>query len=96
MFTQLGFPDAAFWVSSAQSELGAKLKDEEARIEAVARNTVFFLGDGMSLSTITAARILKGQLGKSPFGEEATLSFEEFPNIGISKVCPFSMFTFSS
>lgn len=39
----------------------------------------------MGMSTITAARIYKGQQkGKS--GEEETLTFDEFPHTGLSKV----------
>ena len=43
-----------------------------------AKNVILFVGDGMGLSTLTAARILAGQNeGKS--GEEGYLSFETFP-----------------
>lgn len=50
-----------------------------------AKNVIIFIGDGMGISTVTAARIYKGQkAGKS--GEEATLTFEEFPHTGLSKV----------
>lgn len=43
-----------------------------------AKNVILFVGDGMGLSTLTAARILAGQNeGKS--GEEGYLSFEKFP-----------------
>ena len=43
-----------------------------------AKNVILFVGDGMGISTLTAARILDGQTqGKS--GEEGYLSFEEFP-----------------
>jgi len=38
----------------------------------------------MGISTITAARILKGQLKNKP-GEETVLSFEKFPFAGLSK-----------
>jgi alkaline phosphatase len=49
-----------------------------------AKNVIVFIGDGMGMSTITAARIYKGQhTGKS--GEENQLSFEYFPNVGLSK-----------
>ena len=51
----------------------------------VAKNVILFLGDGVGVSTVTAARILKGQLQNHP-GEEDSLSFEAFPNIGLSKV----------
>ncbi|KAK3105199.1 hypothetical protein FSP39_019599 [Pinctada imbricata] len=39
----------------------------------------------MGLSTVTASRILKGQLNGKP-GEEGLLEFEKFPNIGLVKV----------
>jgi alkaline phosphatase len=39
----------------------------------------------MSLPTITASRIFKGQLEGSPYGEEAELNFEKFPHVGLSK-----------
>lgn len=40
----------------------------------------------MSLSTSTAARILKGQLEGLAFGEEGLLHYEKFPHVGLSKV----------
>lgn len=49
-----------------------------------ARNVILFLGDGMSLETIVAARILEGQLRDEP-GEENSLSFEGFPHVALAK-----------
>ena len=49
-----------------------------------AKNIIFFVGDGMGISTITAARILEGQLKGNP-GEENRLSFENFPYLALSK-----------
>lgn len=49
-----------------------------------AKNVIVFIGDGMGMSTITAARIYKGQLA-GKFGEENQLAFEQFPNVGLSK-----------
>lgn len=49
-----------------------------------AKNVILFVGDGMGISTITAARILEGQLHGAP-GEENRLSFEEFPYVALSK-----------
>ncbi len=37
------------------------------------------------MATVTAARILKGQLEGKP-GEETKLMFETFPNVALSKV----------
>ena len=43
-----------------------------------AKNVILFVGDGMGISTLTAARILDGQM-KGNSGEEGYLSFEAFP-----------------
>lgn len=49
-----------------------------------ARNVILFVGDGMGMSTVTAARILQGQLAGKP-GEEGALAFERFPHLALSK-----------
>lgn len=49
-----------------------------------ARNIILFVGDGMGVSTVTAARILDGQNRGGP-GEDHQLSFERFPFTGFSK-----------
>lgn len=72
-----------FWKINAQVTLRDQVK--KVRNENIAKNVIFFLGDGMSIPTITAARIYLGQMG-SKSGEESTLSFEKFPHIGLSKV----------
>jgi len=49
-----------------------------------AKNVILFIGDGMNLPTVTAARILEGQsLGKK--GEEHILSFEKLPHVALAK-----------
>ncbi|XP_073970961.1 alkaline phosphatase 1 isoform X3 [Rhodnius prolixus] len=50
----------------------------------IAKNVIFFLGDGMSITTITSARILDGQRRGGP-GENNYLSWETFPFTGLSK-----------
>ncbi len=51
-----------------------------------AKNVILFVGDGMGVATITAARILDGQQKKSAYGgEENVLSFEKFPYLAHSK-----------
>lgn len=47
-------------------------------------NVIFFLGDGMGVSTVTAARIFAGQQQGQP-GEDHSLSFEAFPNVALVK-----------
>jgi alkaline phosphatase len=49
-----------------------------------ARNLILFIGDGMGVSTVTAARILAGQQ-RGESGEENLLSFEHFPYVALSK-----------
>jgi alkaline phosphatase len=76
-------PDAADpWYRAGESTLQAALARNVS--DAPARNVIIFIGDGMSLSTVTAARILEGQLRGQP-GEENALSFEKMPWTGLSK-----------
>jgi len=55
-----------------------------ARNERRAKNVILFVGDGMGVSTVTAARILEGQLRGST-GEENVLAFEKLPYLALSK-----------
>lgn len=49
-----------------------------------AKNVILFVGDGMGVSTVTASRILEGQMnGKT--GEENRLFFETLPYLALSK-----------
>lgn len=55
-----------------------------AEQQAKAKNVILFIGDGMGISTITAARIYAGQkLGQT--GEEYVQSFEKFQNVALVK-----------
>lgn len=49
-----------------------------------ARNVILFVGDGMSLATVAAARILEGQQRGEP-GEENLLHFERYPHTALAK-----------
>ncbi|AOS96240.1 Alkaline phosphatase precursor [Microbulbifer aggregans] len=57
---------------------------ESGRAMSSAKNVILFVGDGMGISTLTAARILEGQLRGEP-GEENYLSFERFPYSALIK-----------
>ncbi len=62
---------------------GATLADQ-GEPAAKAKNVILFVGDGMGVSTVTGIRILAGQMqGQS--GEDYVLSWEEFPNVALSK-----------
>lgn len=52
--------------------------------KAQAKNVILFIGDGMGISTITAARIYEGQK-RGETGEENSLSFEKFENVALVK-----------
>ncbi|XP_052774836.1 alkaline phosphatase-like [Mya arenaria] len=83
-----------FWRNQAKASLLKRANSR--RIEGVAKNVIMFLGDGMSIPTVTASRILKGQLAGNT-GEEAALSFDKFPNTGLSKTyCQDSQVTDSA
>uniref|UniRef100_G3P2E2 alkaline phosphatase n=1 Tax=Gasterosteus aculeatus aculeatus TaxID=481459 RepID=G3P2E2_GASAC len=73
---------ASYWNNKARQTLHTALNVQ--RNLKRAKNVILFLGDGMGLPTVTAARILKGQLaGKS--GEETSLVMDTFPHLGLSK-----------
>lgn len=72
-----------FWNHRAQQKLRDHLAIKQNN--NVAKNVIFFLGDGMSIPTLTAARIYLGQ-NRGQTGEESNLSFEKFPDVGLSKV----------
>lgn len=50
-----------------------------------AKNVIFFMGDGMGVSTLTAARVYLAQ-SRGIVGEEAILSWETFPYTAMSRV----------
>lgn len=54
--------------------------------QPVAKNVIIFIGDGMGVSTTTAARIYKGQKLGRVGPEGATLAWERFPSVGLFKV----------
>lgn len=50
----------------------------------LAKNVILFVGDGMGVSTVTAARIFDGQ-SQGKMGEEHYLAFEHFENVALIK-----------
>ena len=78
------------WKDVGKKELDKALKISMAKNTNIAKNIILFIGDGMSLPTLTAARIYKAQEkgrkeGKSVKGEESLLTFQSFPHVGLSK-----------
>lgn len=77
-------PESAFWYEKAQNSLRGKL--EQTLNQNQARNIIFFMGDGMSIPTLTAARTYEVEQSGLRFGERNALFFEKFPYSGLAKV----------
>ncbi|MEQ1544759.1 alkaline phosphatase [Methyloglobulus sp.] len=84
--------DKATWYAAGKAtvEKNAALRP----VTRKAKNVILFIGDGMGVSTVTAARILAGQqpdiidannTKPASSGEENSLSFELFPHLALSK-----------
>lgn len=66
------------WLKDKVSFLSA------AETKRAAKNIILFVGDGMSITTLTASRIWQGQ-GLGLLGEEHSLHFEKFPYTALIK-----------
>lgn len=72
------------WFREGAQTVNAASKVTVNNEVGAAKNVILFVGDGMGISTVTAARILAGQMeGKD--GEEHRLSFENMPFSGLVK-----------
>ncbi|NXL66112.1 PPBI1 phosphatase, partial [Chordeiles acutipennis] len=80
-------PDAEktpdYWNKGARRRLDLALALQPAARRA--KNIILFMGDGMGLPTMSAARIYKGQLAGAS-GEESVLAMETFPHVALAKV----------
>jgi alkaline phosphatase len=63
---------------------GAAQAASRGAMSGKAKNVILFVGDGMSLTTVAAARILDGQR-RGGSGEENMLSWEAFQHTALSK-----------
>lgn len=86
-FVQVSFPvkreeNRETWKRDGWSAI-ENAKREKIR-KSKAKNVILFIGDGMGVSTLTAARIFEGQR-RGESGEENRLSFEQFPYSALSK-----------
>ncbi len=70
------------WYQAGNEALQRRL--DVTTTEKPAKNVILFIGDGMGLTTISAARIFAGQ-SKGMEGEENLLAFENFPHIALVK-----------
>jgi alkaline phosphatase len=70
------------WYKEAQAKI--ELAKANKPIDTRAKNVILFVGDGMSVGTITAARIFEGQR-KGLLGEEYSLTMESLPSVALAK-----------
>ncbi|GFQ84115.1 alkaline phosphatase, placental type [Trichonephila clavata] len=70
------------WYQQAKAQLMRNLRDVDST--AIAKNIILFIGDGMGLTTVTTARILRGQQ-KGNSGEEYELAFDKFQHVALAK-----------
>ncbi|XP_004637454.1 intestinal-type alkaline phosphatase-like [Octodon degus] len=72
----------AFWNQKAAEALAAAKRLQP--IQTSAKNLIIFLGDGMGVPTVTATRILKGQM-QGQLGPETPLAMDHLPYMALSK-----------
>ncbi|XP_014386051.1 PREDICTED: intestinal-type alkaline phosphatase [Myotis brandtii] len=74
--------DPAFWNHQAAQALDTAKKLQP--IQTAAKNLILFLGDGMGVPTVSAARILKAQKN-GKLGPETPLAMDKFPFLALAK-----------
>ncbi|KAJ8936804.1 hypothetical protein NQ318_003049 [Aromia moschata] len=67
---------SSYWNQNAQNLIAEKIG--RTLNQNVAKNVIFFLGDGLSIPTLAGARVYYG-------GEEKELAFEKLPYLALSK-----------
>ena len=80
--TETSHENKQYWMEMGKKELEEALHVEPNK--KLAKNIILVVGDGMSLSTVTAARIMKGQ-NQGLDGVSSKLSWEKFPHVGLAK-----------
>lgn len=84
----LSLTDKDYWYEKARIALRERLKYEgtgSTNNEKCVKNVILLVGDGMGMTTLTAARIFKGQR-EGQNGESNHLAWELFPALSLVKV----------
>jgi len=77
------YEDGQHWLAEVQDEIDGALRLKP--ITTRAKNVIIFIGDGMSLPTVTGARIYQAQRQGSKWGEESSLTMDTLPHFALSK-----------
>lgn len=80
----IGISSAALLSACAPNNSVASPVKAETAPKPQTKNIILFIGDGMGISTITAARIFDGQ-SQGKKGEEHELAFDTFENVALIK-----------
>ena len=90
------FLDIEHWRKEGKDEINEAVNTFKNLNTNQAKNIILFIGDGMSLETLTASRIFKAQQNTSQtpkcdgkdicYGEETLLFMETLSHVGLSKV----------
>lgn len=75
--------DSEYWYEQARESLRRRLLPHEGKLPH-ASNVVLLVGDGLGMSTLTAARIFKGQR-EGRKGESSYLAWDNFPTVALAK-----------
>ncbi|XP_069689288.1 alkaline phosphatase-like isoform X2 [Periplaneta americana] len=77
--------DRNYWYESARTAIRRRLQGAALpEPELFAKNVILFVGDGLGMATLTAARILKGQR-RDQSGEEEQLAWDQFPAVALAR-----------
>jgi len=82
--TMLGLGSALIMTGCSPASSASSPQTAETTSNQKAKNVILFIGDGMGISTITAARIFDGQ-SQGKKGEEHQLAFDTFENVALIK-----------
>eukprot|EP00090_Calanus_glacialis_P025255 TRINITY_DN39397_c0_g1_i1.p1 TRINITY_DN39397_c0_g1~~TRINITY_DN39397_c0_g1_i1.p1 ORF type:complete len:550 (-),score=135.67 TRINITY_DN39397_c0_g1_i1:53-1702(-) len=80
--TEIPEENQQYWMDVGKKELEEALLVEPNK--KLAKNIILIVGDGMSLATSTAARIMKGQ-NEGRDGVSSKLTWEKFPHVALAK-----------
>ena len=85
-------PEAvADWFTAGNTHIASQ--SQISNRTGTAKNVILFIGDGMGISTVTAARIRAGELANLKGPERNSLSWEVFPNLALSKTYQYDQQT---
>ncbi|XP_059490133.1 alkaline phosphatase 4-like [Neocloeon triangulifer] len=82
-FTGAALEDREHWMNVGRVHLKNILSKQQNK--NLAKNIIIFVGDGMGVATVTAARIFKGQQQGMVGAEKGSLVWETFPDVGLVK-----------